>query len=94
MSALAMFPDLISLSIAESLGIKSNINAVIFAWLGFLFIITYYQSSTIEKLEKQMTELVRKVALEKQEKLEKLEKERKLIVKKKREESSAKTKTV
>ena len=27
---------------------------------------TYYQSSTIERLEQQMTELVRKVALEKQ----------------------------
>ena len=69
-SLLAVFPDLISFSIAESLGIKSNINAVIFAWLGFLFVMTYYQSTTIEKLERQMTELVRKVALEKQEEKE------------------------
>jgi len=45
-----------------------NINAVIFVALGFLFLMTYYQSSTIERLEKQMTELVRKIALEKQEK--------------------------
>lgn len=71
---LAMLPDPISFSIAESLGLKSNINAVIFVWLGFLFIMTYYQSSTIERLERQVTELVRKVALEKQGKQD-LEKE-------------------
>jgi len=71
---LAMLPDPISFSIAESLGLKSNINAVIFVWLGFLFIMTYYQSSTIERLERQVTQLVRKVALEKQGKQD-LEKE-------------------
>jgi len=65
-----MLPDAISFSIAESLGLKSNINAVIFVWLGFLFVMTYYQSTTIERLEKQMTELIRKVALEKQAKLD------------------------
>ena len=70
LALLAMLPDWISFSIAESLGLRSNINAVIFVWLGFLFIMTYYQSSTIERLEKQMTELVRKVALEKQSKLD------------------------
>lgn len=70
LSLLAMLPDAISFSIAESLGLKSNINAVIFVWLGFLFIMTYYQSSTIERLERQMTELVRKVALEKQAKID------------------------
>lgn len=61
-----MLPDAISFSIAESLGLKNNINAVIFVWLGFLFIMTYYQSSTLERLERQITELVRNVALEKQ----------------------------
>ena len=61
-----MTPDLIANSLASSLGLKDHINAVIFVWLGFLFVMTYYQSSTIERLEQQMTELVRKVALEKQ----------------------------
>jgi len=70
LSLLAILPDAISFSIAESLGLKSNINAVIFVWLGFLFVMTYYQSSTIERLERQMTDLIRKVALEKQEKLD------------------------
>jgi len=41
---------------------------VIFVALGFLFVLTYNQSSTIERLEKQITNLVRSVALEKQEK--------------------------
>ena len=69
-SILAIIPDLVSFSIAETLGFKSNINAVIFVALGFLFLMTYYQSSTIERLEKQITELVRKIALEKQEQLD------------------------
>ena len=68
---LSVFPDFISFGIAEYLGFKDHINAVIFVALGFLFLMTYYQSSTIEGLEKQMTELVRKIALEKQEELEK-----------------------
>ena len=69
-------PDLVSFSIAETLGFKSHINAVIFVALGFLFVMTYYQSSTIEKLEKQMTELIRKIALDKQEGLDQKKKEK------------------
>ena len=64
---LGLFPDFISFSIAEYLGFMNNINAVIFVALGFLFLMTYYQSSTIESLERQMTDLVRKIAIEKQE---------------------------
>jgi len=74
LSLLAMIPDAVANTLADSLGLKDHINAVIFVWLGFLFIMTYYQSTTIERLEKQMTELIRKVALEKQAKLD-LEKE-------------------
>jgi len=66
LSVLAIVPDLVSFSIAESLGFKDNVNAVIFVMLGFLFLMTYYLSSMLEKMEKQMTELVRKMALEKQ----------------------------
>jgi len=66
LSLLAIIPDLVSFSIAESLGFKDNVNAVIFVLLGFLFLMTYYLSSMLEKLEKQMTELVRKIALDTQ----------------------------
>ena len=65
---LSIKPGFISNSLAGSLGFKDNINAVIFVALGFLFVMTYTQSSTIERLERQITTLVRKVALEKQEK--------------------------
>lgn len=74
-SILAIIPDLVSFSIAETLGFKSNINAVIFVALGFLFVMTYYQSSTIERLEKQITELIRKLAIEKQEEKDKRKEE-------------------
>ena len=74
-SILAIKPDFISENLAKSLGFKSNINAVIFVALGFLFIMTYYQSSIIDLLEKQMTELVRKIALEKQREIDELKKE-------------------
>jgi hypothetical protein len=64
---LGIFPDFISFNLAEYLGFKDNINAVIFVALGFLFVLNYYQSTTIENLEKQMTELVRKLSIDKQE---------------------------
>lgn len=69
---LSIQPDIISIGLAESLGFASNINAVIFVALAFLFIMTYYQSSTIDLLEKQMTELVRRIALEKQDEIDRL----------------------
>ena len=69
-AVLGIFPDFVSFNLAEYLGFKDNINAVIFVALGFLFVLNYYQSSTIESLEKQVTELVRKLALDKQQKLE------------------------
>jgi len=64
---LSIFPHVLSTNLATSLGFKDNINAVIFVALGFLFVLTYNQSSTIESLEKQITKLVRNIALEKQE---------------------------
>ena len=62
-----MFPDVMSIGLASSLGFKDHINAVIFVALAFLFVLTYNQSTTIESLEKQITKLVRNIALEKQE---------------------------
>jgi hypothetical protein len=84
---LGLFPDFISFVIAEYLGFKSNINAVIFVALGFLFLMSYYQSATIENLERKVTNLVRKLAFEKQEK-EELER-----ALKKKKESTSKEKT-
>lgn len=72
---LAIIPDSISFKIAEVLGFKSNINAVIFVALGFLFIFMFYMNATVEKLEKQMTDMVRKLAMENQRLKERLDKD-------------------
>ncbi len=63
-SVLAIIPDFISTNMAQLLGFKSNINAVIFVALGFLFIFMFYLTAMVEKLEKQLTQLVRNLALE------------------------------
>ena len=69
-SILAIFPDLISFSIAEAFGFKSNINAIIFVALGFLFLIVFYLSSSLDRMDRQITELVRRIALENREKMD------------------------
>lgn len=61
---LALVPHEISIRIAKVMGIKDNVNAVIFVALGFMFSIIFYLSATVEKLEKQITDLIRKIALE------------------------------
>lgn len=63
-SALAIVPNQISQGIANLLGFKSNVNAIIFVALGFLFSIVFYLSAAVERLERQMTDLIRKIALE------------------------------
>ena len=71
---LAIIPNPVSFKIADMLGFKSNINAVIFVALGWLFLFIFYLSSTVDRLERQITELVRKMAIEELEQ-EKKEKE-------------------
>ena len=69
---LALMPDTASISIAEFLGIDSNINAVFFLGLGFLYFFMFYTTAVIEKLEKQMTDIVRNLALDNQKLKEQL----------------------
>lgn len=65
---LAIIPNPVSFEIARLLGFKSNINAVIFVALGWLFLLIFYLSTTIDRLEKQITELIRKLAMQEAEK--------------------------
>lgn len=65
---LALIPNPVSYKIANLLGFKSNINAVIFVALGWLFLLVFYLSSSVDRLEGQITELVRKIALDEQDK--------------------------
>lgn len=71
-SILAIVPDFVSVNLAKLLGFKDHINGVIFIAIGFLFLFNMYFNVTIEKLENQMTDLVRKQALENQELKQKL----------------------
>ena len=65
-TTLALIPNEISVQVAKLLGFKSNVNAIIFVALGFIFSIVFYLSAIVEKLERQITELVRKIALKDQ----------------------------
>ncbi len=70
---LALMPDLISDKIADLLGFKSNVNAVIFVALGLLFVFMFYLTAVVERLERQFTETIRKLALENERLVKKLE---------------------
>jgi hypothetical protein len=67
-SNLAIFPDFFSMIIAKLFGIKSNINAIIFFALGLLFYFQFQLYKSIKKQDELLTELTRKIALEKYEK--------------------------
>lgn len=67
---MAIIPNPVSIKIASLLGFRSNVTAVIFVSIALLFLFVFYLSSTIEKLEHQMTDLVRKIAIDEKNKLE------------------------
>jgi len=61
-----------SVSLANLLGIKDNINAIFFIALGFLFLFNMFFTASIDRIERQMTEIVRKMALDNQDLREKV----------------------
>lgn len=61
---LALLPDTIPNSIAKGLGFKDHINALIFVSLGILFIMVFYLSTAVSRIEDKLTNLVRQLALE------------------------------
>lgn len=64
-SLLALLPDWISINIAQTLGFKSNVNAIIFLAIGGIYIFVFYLSSSVRRVEWQLTELIRELAKEK-----------------------------
>jgi len=60
---IALFPDFISKSIASFLGIKDNINALVFLGLGLVFYFQLQIYKITQKQDAQLTELTRKTAL-------------------------------
>ncbi len=64
---LSLFPDKISNVVAHIFGIKDNINAIIFLSLGLLFYIQYNLFVSMKKIDKNVTFLIRKMALKEEE---------------------------
>jgi hypothetical protein len=58
----AFVPNEASQKLASVLGIKDNVNAIIFIGLGILFFLIFSLSSTVDRLERQLTDLVREIA--------------------------------
>jgi len=63
-SLLALLPDWISINIAQTLGFESNVNAIIFLSIGGIYIFVFYLSSSVRRVEWQLTELIRELAKE------------------------------
>lgn len=76
-SILAIIPDLVSDKMAKVLGFKSNVNAVIFVALGLLFVFMFYLTAIIEKIERQVSDTIRSLALENQRLKEELQERKK-----------------
>mgnify|MGYP006267539091 CR=1 FL=1 len=64
----ALFPDAISNWLARLFGIKSNINAIIFFCLGLIFFFQYKLFFLLKRNQMAITELARKITLERAEK--------------------------
>ena len=72
---LAIVPHEFSTQLANLLGIKSNINAIIFVSLAFIIVLAFYLSAKIETMDRKITDLVRQLALD-ENKIRELERKR------------------
>ena len=63
-AVLAIVPHEFSTQLANLLGIKSNINAIIFVSLAFVIVLAFYLSAKIETMDRKITDLVRQLALD------------------------------
>lgn len=60
---LSIMPHDFSMGLARMLGFKDNVNTIIFIALAFLIVLSFYLSSRLERMEKDLTELVRQTAI-------------------------------
>lgn len=74
-AVLGIVPHELSTKLAHLLGIKNNINAIIFVALAFVIILAFYLSAKIDSMERKITELVRQLALD-ESKIRQLERKR------------------
>jgi len=62
-ASLCLLPDKIPNALARGLGFRDHINAIIFVALALLFLATFYLSAALNRVENQLTELIRQLAL-------------------------------
>jgi len=60
---LGIMPNEIAASLAKGLGFRDRPNAIIFVALGALFLMVFYLSAALNRVENQLTDLVRQLAL-------------------------------
>lgn len=65
-SLVAMFPDEITTFLSNSIGIKDHINGIIFIGLAISFFLNFKLFNSFKKQNKIITDLVRKIAIDKQ----------------------------
>jgi hypothetical protein len=74
---LSLFPDPISQFLANTLGIKSNLNAIFFLGLGVLFFIQFRLYLVIRRQNEIISSLVRRIAIREDEEKEEQKKREK-----------------
>jgi len=62
-AALGIMPNEIANSLAKGLGFRDRPNAIIFVALGALFLMVFYLSAALNRVENQLTDLIRQLAL-------------------------------
>jgi hypothetical protein len=64
---LAFFPDFMTKQLAKFLGIKSNVNAIVFLAIGILFFLHIRLYFILKRQNQIITDLIRKLAIDKKE---------------------------
>ncbi len=62
-AAVALMPDVITTALSAALGIKDNVNAIIFIGLAASFFIHFRTFAVIKQQNREITKLVRKITL-------------------------------
>jgi hypothetical protein len=67
----AVFPNKTTLFLSKTIGIKDHINAIIFIGLAISFFLIFRMFNMVKKMNRQITDLVRKLAIENELKVNK-----------------------
>jgi hypothetical protein len=66
-SMVAIFPNKTTLFLSRTIGIKDHINAIIFIGLAISFFLNFRLFNSMKRMNRQMTELSRKMAIERKQ---------------------------